>query len=232
LGPLLFLIFINDLPKFVNDKYVPILFADDTSSLLSHSNPTDFNNNINTAFKILNDWFKQNLLSLNFTKTKFANFTTKNNNQIEININYNNKFIPTITYTKFLGLTVDCSLTWINHIDSLTKKLSTTFYLIQNIKPHLSTSTLKIIYHSIFTQLCHGIKFWGNSSHSSVIFKLQQRVIRIIMGYVYRESCRELFKGLKILTLSSQYIFSLLLFVVNNRDYFVSNSVNHNINTR
>jgi hypothetical protein len=73
---------------------------------------------------------------------------------------------------------------------------------------------------------------WGNSSHSSVIFKMQKRVIRIIMGYGYRESCRVLIKELKILTLSSQYIFSLILFVVNNRDYFVSNSVYHNINTR
>jgi len=52
------------------------------------------------------------------------------------------------------------------------------------------------------------------------------------MGYGYRESCRESINELKILTLSSQYIFSLLLFVVNNRDYFVSNSVYHNINTR
>jgi len=59
LGPLLFLIFINDLPKFVNDKSVPILFADDTSILLSPSNPTDFSNDINTVFKILNNWFKK-----------------------------------------------------------------------------------------------------------------------------------------------------------------------------
>jgi len=55
LGPLLFSIFINNLPKSVNNKSVPILFADDTSILLSHSNPTDFNNNINTVFKILSD---------------------------------------------------------------------------------------------------------------------------------------------------------------------------------
>jgi hypothetical protein len=122
LGPFLYLIFINDLPKFVNYKSVPILFADDTNILLSHSNPTDFNNIINTVFKILNNWFKQNLLSLNFTKTQFTNFTTKNNNQIEININYNNEFIVTITYTKFFGLTADCSPTWINHTNSLTKK--------------------------------------------------------------------------------------------------------------
>ena len=53
-----------------------------------------------------------------------------------------------------------------------------------------------------------------------------------IMGYGYNESCRELFKELKILTLSLQYIFSLLLFIVNNRNYFVSNSVYHKINTR
>jgi len=121
LEPLLFLIFINDLLKFVNDKSVPILFVYDTSILLPHSNPTDFNNNINIVFKILSDWFKQNLLSLNFTKTQFTNFTTKNNNQIEINIYYNDKFIPTFTYTKFLGLTVDCSLTLV-YIDSPTNK--------------------------------------------------------------------------------------------------------------
>jgi hypothetical protein len=130
-GSLSFLIFINDLPVFIRDKCVPILSADETSILFSHSNPTDSNNNnnnnnINTVFKILSDWFQQNLLSLNLTKPQFTNFTPKNNNQTEININYNNKCIPTITYTKFLDLTVDCSLTWINHIDSLTKKLSTT----------------------------------------------------------------------------------------------------------
>jgi hypothetical protein len=58
---------------------------------------------------------------------------------------------------------------------------------------------------------------------------MQKRVIGIIMGCGYRGPCREVFKELKILPLSSQYIFSLLVFNVNNRDYFVSNSVYHTI---
>ena len=70
----------------MRDKSTPILFADDTSILVSHSNLFDFKNDIKIIFTSLNEWFTQNLLSLNFTKTQFTNFTTKNNNQ---NGNYN-----------------------------------------------------------------------------------------------------------------------------------------------
>jgi len=70
------------------------------------------------------------------------------------------------------------------------------------------------------------------SPHSPIIFKMQKRVLRILDGVGYRDSCRELFKELKILTLSSQYILSLLLFVTQNRGLFVSNSSFHNFDTR
>jgi hypothetical protein len=76
------------------------------------------------------------------------------------------------------------------------------------------------------------IIFWGNSYDSIKIFKMQKRVIRIIMGHGNRDCCRNLFKELKILPFISQYIFSLLIFVVNNRDEFLINSENHSINTR
>ena len=66
LGPLFLLIFINDKPKFERNKSVPILFAYDTSILLSHSNPTGFSNNFNTVFKILCDWFYKTLLYVFF----------------------------------------------------------------------------------------------------------------------------------------------------------------------
>jgi hypothetical protein len=83
--------------------------------------------------------------------------------------------------------------------------------------------------HSIIT---YGIIFWGNSSDSYIILKLQKRVIRIIVISDNRVSCRELFKKLNILPLYSQYILSLLLLVVNNIDEFITNSAVHTINAR
>jgi hypothetical protein len=78
----------------------------------------------------------------------------------------------------------------------------------------------------------HSIIFWGSSHYSSIVFRLQKRNIRIIVGIRGRGSCREHIKKLKILPLQSQNILSLLLFVTNNRDYFMVNSEIHNINTR
>jgi hypothetical protein len=96
----------------------------------------------------------------------------------------------------------------------------------------MSHSTL-IIYFSLFhSVMIYGIISWGNSSHSQKIFKIQKRAIRIIMGHKSRNSCRNLFKKLEILPIKSQYIFSLILFVVNNRDLFTINSENQSIQTR
>jgi hypothetical protein len=172
---------------FMRENSTPILFADDTSILISHSVFFNFKNEIKTIFNNLNQWFKNNLLSLNFSKTQFINFTTRKSNQIEITINHNNKIIPTCISTKFLGLTVNCTLSWRDHIDLVTKKLSTICYLIRNIKPYLSSSTLKMIYYSLFHSIMsYGIIFWGNSPHSSVIFKMQKMAIRRMMGCGHR----------------------------------------------
>jgi len=76
-------------------------------------------------------------------------------------------------------------------------------------------------FHSIIT---YGFIFWGNSHYNNVIFRLHKRILRIIVGIRVRDSCREHFKKLEMLPLQSQYILSLLLFVVENGDYFKVNS--------
>jgi hypothetical protein len=120
LGPLLFLLYISDLPKNIEDISLPILCADDTSILLSHPNFNDFTNNINITFKIISDWFTASFLSLNFSKTHFTYFTTKFNKFIGPKFGYGNNIIPTTSHTKFLGVTIDCTLSWSNHIELLT----------------------------------------------------------------------------------------------------------------
>jgi hypothetical protein len=74
----------------------------------------------------------------------------------------------------------------------------------------------------------YGIIFWGISSHSSIIFRIQSKAIRIMEECVNRVSCRNLFNKLQILPLTSQYILSLFMFVAQNY-FFLKNNENHNL---
>jgi hypothetical protein len=97
----------------------------------------------------------------------------------------------------------------------------------------MSVNTLKTVYHSYFSSIInYGLPVWGNSPHSIKIFRMQKNAIRIMLGYRRRVSCRNLFRKLEILPLASQYILSLMLFVVKNKNEFVVNSEIHGINTR
>jgi len=90
-----------------------------------------------------------------------------------------------------------------------------------------------MIYFSYFHSiLSYGIIFWGNSAPNNSILKIQKRTIRVIVNSSIRTSGRELFKELQILTLHSQYIYSLLMSVINNRYLFKLNSDVHNLSTR
>jgi hypothetical protein len=89
---------------FMRENSTPILYADDTSILILHSALFDFKNEIKTIFNNLNELFKNNLLSLNFSKTQFVNFTTRKSNQIVITIDHNNKLILICNSTDFLVL--------------------------------------------------------------------------------------------------------------------------------
>jgi hypothetical protein len=100
-------------------------------------------------------------------------------------------------------------------------------YLTPCISPYTRGDLL-----SLFPLMIYGIIFWGNSTCSDNIFRLQKRIIRIIMGVRTRDSCGELFKIVKLIPLTSQYIFSLALFVDNNGTLFMEYSELHNIKTR
>jgi hypothetical protein len=110
LGPLLFLLYITDLPKIINKTAAPTIFADDTSILFAHSNLIDFNKDIQIFFETLNEWLKSNQLSLNFNKTNYICFRTKINMSVNLKIGLNNNLITNSSDSKFLGLTMDFML--------------------------------------------------------------------------------------------------------------------------
>ena len=105
-------------------------------------------------------------------------------------------------------------------------------YAIKVITPLMSEDILKIIYYSYVHSIICGIIFWGISPHSTDNFKVQKRIIRIRTKSRIRDSCRQLFQRLEFLPLQSQYIFSVLLFVVKNKDLYTTNQEIHNITTR
>ena len=134
--------------------------------------------------------------------------------------------------TNFLGLTLDYTLSWSPHIARICSKLQTACYILRILKLTLIPPNLKMIYFAYFHSIMsYGIIFWGNPADNDKIFKLQKRAIRIMTNSNSRTSCRELFKELGILTLCSQYILLLALFVAKNMDDFIINSDIHPCNT-
>jgi len=144
-----------------------------------------------------------------------------------------NTIITNINSTKFLGLIIDSTLSWKDHITRLTSKLNKACCPIRAIKPFMSLDVMKMIYYSyVHSVISYVIIFWGNSHLSDSIFKIQKRIIRVITNSGRCDSCRDFYKKLQILPLPSQYIFSLLVFVNKNRSCFISNSEIHDINTQ
>ena len=122
LGPLLFLLYINDLTKAVKHKAGPILFADDTSIVITSPNSNQFQSNLNTVSAQLNKWFNLNLLFLNLDKTHFIQFNNASKCTSVTEIKFEDEQISIANETKFLGLYINNNLSLKTHIESIKKK--------------------------------------------------------------------------------------------------------------
>jgi hypothetical protein len=152
-----------------NNKIV--LFADDTSLIISNPDPINFRDDGNKILQHIHEWFDANLICLNWEKTHFMQFTTKNYFFSNFDIIYKNKKLTTADSIKFLGLTLDNSLSWKKHIEAIVPKLSAATFTMRVVQSFLSLDCLKLIYHSYFHSiLTYGIIFWGNA-----IFKMQKK---------------------------------------------------------
>jgi hypothetical protein len=131
LGPLFFLLYINDLLQITNKNSKIVLFADDTSIIITNTNSSNFEKSVNKIIQDINEWLNTNSLSLNLDKTHFTQFVTKNGSSIAFNIMYGNNKIANIYNIKFLGLTLENTISWRTHIDTIIPKLSSASFALR-----------------------------------------------------------------------------------------------------
>ena len=221
LGPVLFLIYVNDLERAVPGEGL-VLFADDTTLLSRNKNLEDLQRNMKGAQSSADGWFKSNRLCLNINKTKNL-VLSKRNIPSEIDSE------P----VKFLGVTIDGQLNWSYHIDELSSKIAKNIFVIRNLTKIIDFSVIMTAYHSlILSHITYAITCWGHSSHIQRIFKLQRKVLRIMLHCSYREDVKSKFIEHKILTVPCLYIYHTLVKAFKHRQMYKQNSDNHDHNTR
>lgn len=219
LGPILFLIYINDFPASIDTQ--SILFADDSTLLYTGNELQSVLFEESAGREAACDWLLANRLSLNTAKTQKMLFTLKPYDFHNIN------------FVKFLGVYLDPTLTWQQHIDETAEKLCKTIYLLRSIKKYTSVQAQMTAYYSLFqSRLNYAILAWGHAPCSKRLFALQRRAVRVIAGIGYRDDCRQHFSQLNILTFPSLYIFQCLLYAHNNSTSYPQNSDVHEYNTR
>ena len=189
LGPLLFLVYINDLPNCLNHT-VPRMFADDTSI----SSVENLQNVINSELMNLKSWLNSNRLSLNVLKTEFmviASHQKVRTIDSEINIRVNGNEINRVHSVKSLGVHIDEHFTWSVHIDKLCKKIASAIGVLKRIRPFITTNTAVQVYKAMiqphFDYCCSVWDGFGDTL-SCKLQKLQNRAARVITRSSYDTS--------------------------------------------
>ena len=183
LGPLLFLIYINDLPNISNvlEFY---LFADDTNIYYEADSPENLELIVNRELKQLRNWLIVNRLSLNIDKTNFIVFHPYNKPlKQSITLKINKKAILEKDHVKYLGILIDSTLTWRVHIENVSSKISKSIGLLYKIRPFVNTKLMKTLYYSlVYPHLIYAIEVWGSAddTHLNKLLILQKRIVRLI----------------------------------------------------
>jgi hypothetical protein len=140
-------------------------------------------------------------------------------------------FISNDNRVKFLGLTLDTTLSWEGHINSVISKLNSVCFILWSLKRFISAETMRAIYFAYaLSIMTYGIIFWGYSRYSVKVFMMQKSMIKIMTNLTPRDSRKVMFKELKILHLFSKYIYSVLIYLAGNIQLYTMNKEVHNYN--
>ena len=211
LGPLLFILYINDMRHALKFSVVHH-FADDTNLLYSHKNQKTLRKNVNYDLSLLFEWLCANRLSLNVKKTEFIIFRPPRSYlKDRVTLTLNRCKIFESTKVKYLGIILDSRLSWKHHIFELSKKLSRSVGMLYKMKNlGCDHKILLSLYFSLFqSHLSYGLVAWGSSTYSKNLFLIQKKAIRAISGLTFSDSTTDSFTNFKILNLEKLYRLKL-----------------------
>ena len=227
LGPLLFLCFINDLPK-VSSFFNTSLFADDACLISSSTSTTQLQDIVNNELIKISNWMATNKLCLNYEKTVFLTLTNQKS-PCKLNVNINNNIITEVNHVKYLGVIFDKKLTWGPHIANVNRKIAMGSWAISNLKKYVEKKTLRLIYHAlVYPHLHYGIPCWGSAA-KYLLNKLRTKqnwILRVITNSKPQSHSTPLFHSMNILKLDDIY---LLKVAIEMRKLIFNNSL-HNYN--
>ena len=246
LGPLLFLIYINDLPNS-SDLFKFIMFADD--STLSTSIPKDLNkqpqliNHINHELERVDQWLRANKIKININKTKYLLFSLRKVDY-SIRIKIGPGSIQRADSTKFLGIYLDEQLNFSSQVDHISKKIAKTLGVLNKTRDVFPPNIRLMLYNSlILPYINYGITSWYGcpAYNRNKIAILQRKAIRIIRNLGYRANTDQHFLALSILPIDQIYMYQVGQFafktVIDEQQsefYYIieRNTINHRYNTR
>lgn len=221
LGPILFIIYMNDFAASLPDSDV-LLYADDTALIHASKSPEVINAVGERAKLDAEQWLAANKLTMNRAKTQNLLFTLRRN-----------VYTPVDSTVKYLGVTFDTTLRWHTQGERLCARLSSSIYLLNVLSNSVSLAMLKTVYFSSFhSHMAYGILAWGHASCRHNIFRLQRRAVRVVAGLSYREDCRQAFRDLGVLTCPSVFVLECLLYAHRIQGSFIAQSEIHSHSTR
>jgi len=213
LGPLLFLLYINDITNI--DPSLKIkLFADDTNLFLYNKDIKILFDQSQKALQSINTWFTSNKLSVNTDKTNYCIFKNKNVN-LDIllpDLTINNKSINKVKLCKYLGITLDDQLTFTNHINSIVTKLRNLCGMYYKLRFLLPQKSLKNLYFALVQpHLTYGLEIYGNTAESNLdpLSKTNNKILRILQNKPMRTHVDTLYRNYNTMNLLSLRNFKL-----------------------
>ena len=245
LGPLLFLLFINDLPNASN--FFIKLFADDTFLCAQNKDIELLETEVNGELVKVNRWLVANKLTLNIGKSKFMIITNKKLKSYTPSVKINGKPLKCCDHYKYLGVIFDKNLSWKPHIEYICKKVSKACGSLASLRYCVNIDLLREVYHSlIHSYLRYGILVWGNASESNLqpLKCLVNRAVRIMTFAPFgRVDLHPIYECLKILDVekvkyleTSKYLYKLKKNILPTKigQYFeiINNHSNHRYSLR